>query len=99
MRTEFGGNLTVADPLPAYADTPVGQLRQFLKNAPNLTDGALGDPARVAAVIIDSADTTPAPRRLALDSDACEAIRVALTGRLDELEAGKDIARSTDFSA
>jgi NAD(P)-dependent dehydrogenase (short-subunit alcohol dehydrogenase family) len=99
LRTGFGSALSIADPLPAYVETPVGQLHQFLATADNLTAGAPGDPAKVATRIIDSADVTPVPRRLALGSDAYDAIRAALHARLDELEAGKDIARSIDFAS
>jgi NAD(P)-dependent dehydrogenase (short-subunit alcohol dehydrogenase family) len=97
VRTGFGANLAVAEPLPAYADTVVGQLHQMLANADNLTGMAVGDPDKVAAAIIGSADVTPAPRRLALGSDAYQAMRSAITGRLAELDAGKETALSTDF--
>lgn len=97
VRTGFGAAMTVAEPLDGYASTPVGQIRRYLEGAGNLTADAPGDPARVAKAVIDSADVTPAPRRLALGSDAFEAIRAALTTRLAELEAGEKVARSTDF--
>lgn len=99
IRTTFGANLDVAEPLPAYAETPIGQLHAYLASADNITAAAPGDPTKVAAAIITSAETSPAPRRLALGSDAYDAIRAALTGRLSELEDGRDIARSTDFPA
>ncbi|KIF76351.1 short-chain dehydrogenase [Streptomyces sp. 150FB] len=99
IRTGFGASLSVADALPVYADTPVGHLHAYIKAAGNVTADAPGDPARVAAAIIASADASPAPRRLALGSDAYLAIRAALTGRIEELDAGKDIAGSTDFAA
>ncbi|MFQ3556604.1 SDR family oxidoreductase [Streptomyces gramineus] len=97
IRTTFGANLDVAEPLPAYASGPVGQVHQYLATTDNLTANAPGDPQKVAAVIIASADTTPAPRRLALGSDAYNGIKDALNGRLAELEAGREIALSTDF--
>ncbi|WIX76512.1 SDR family oxidoreductase [Amycolatopsis carbonis] len=97
VRTGFGAATTVAEPLDVYASTPVGQVRRYLEGAGNLTGDAPGDPARVATAVIDSADVTPAPRRLALGSDAFEAIRAALSTRLAELAAGEDVARSTDF--
>lgn len=97
VRTAFGASLSIAEPSPDYAATPVGQLHQFIATTGNLTGEAPGDPKKVAAAIIASADTVPAPRRLALGSDAYDAIRAALTGRLTELEAGKEIAFSTDY--
>ncbi|MEV4756990.1 SDR family oxidoreductase [Micromonospora sp. NPDC049559] len=100
VRTDFGAALSIADPIPAYAGTPVGQIRRYIEaSAGNLTGAAPGDPRRVAAAIIDSATTTPAPRRLVLGSDAYQAIRAALTGRLDEIEAARALAAGTDFPA
>jgi NAD(P)-dependent dehydrogenase (short-subunit alcohol dehydrogenase family) len=99
VRTGFGAAMFIADGLDAYAGTPVGRTRQFIENSGgNLTGSALGDPAKVAAAIIDSTATVPAPRRVALGSDAYAAIRTALTGRLAELDAGEELARSTDFA-
>ncbi|MEV0951698.1 SDR family oxidoreductase [Promicromonospora sp. NPDC050249] len=97
IRTAFGANLDVAEPMPAYASGPVGQLHQYLAAADNVTAQAPGDPKKVAAAIVASAETSPVPRRLALGSDAYSAIKDALAGRLAELEAGRDIARSIDF--
>ncbi|MEV5177513.1 hypothetical protein AB0L10_42265 [Streptomyces flaveolus] len=99
IRTGFGGALSVAEPLAVYADTPVGQLHRYLRTAGNVTAQAPGDPAKVAAAIIASAGTTPAPRRVALGSDAHTAIRAALTARLEEVDAGRELARSIDFAA
>ncbi|WP_432947488.1 SDR family oxidoreductase [Kribbella sp. CA-253562] len=97
IRTTFGANLDVAEPLPAYASGPVGQVRQYLASAGNITAEAPGDPDKVAAAIVASADVSPAPRRLALGSDAYSAIKSALTGRLAELEASRDLTFSIDF--
>jgi NAD(P)-dependent dehydrogenase (short-subunit alcohol dehydrogenase family) len=97
IRTTFGANLSIADPMPEYADTPVGALHQYLASTESITSEAPGDPEKVAAAIIGSAKTTPAPRRLALGSDAYEAMRAALVGRLEELDSGKEVARTTDF--
>ncbi|MFD4676101.1 SDR family oxidoreductase [Lentzea sp. NPDC058450] len=97
VRTSFGANLSVAEPMPEYADTVVGQLHQFLASTDSVTAGAPGDPVKVAAAIIASADVSPAPRRLVLGSDAHDAIRAALTSRLAEIDATKDAAAATDF--
>jgi NAD(P)-dependent dehydrogenase (short-subunit alcohol dehydrogenase family) len=100
VRTGFGAALSIAPANPAYARTPVGQVRGYLEGAGgNLTGAALGDPERVAAAIIDSATAVPAPRRLVLGSDAYQAVHAALSGRLTELEAGKGLASTTDFPA
>ena len=100
VRTPFGAALSVAAPISAYAQTPVGQVRQFIEAAGgNLTGDALGDPSRVADAIIAVASQTPAPRRLVLGSDAFSGVRNALVTRLAELEAGETVSRSTDFPA
>lgn len=100
VRTPFGAALSVADPISAYTETPVGQVRRFIDAAGgNLTADALGDPQRVADAIIAVASLTPAPRRLVLGSDAYSGVRSALTTRLAELEAAETISRSTDFPA
>lgn len=58
-----------------------------------------GDPRKVAAAIITSADQIPAPKRLTLGSDAYALVHEALTGRLAALEAQKELAHSTDVGA
>jgi len=95
-RTNFGGGSAVlGTPLPEYADGPSGQLRRMLSGElPPLP--APGDPAKIAAAIIASADEPEAPLRLTLGSDAYALATAALRGRLDALEAGRDLAHSTD---
>lgn len=98
VRTGFGAALSISGGLDAYAATPVGQMRAYIENSGgNLTGAALGDPEKVAAAIIDAASVTPAPRRVTLGSDAYEAVRAALVGRISELDAGREVAHSTDF--
>jgi len=100
VRTPFGAALSVAAPVSAYAETPVGQVRQYIEAAGgNLTATALGDPSRVADAIIAVATQTPAPRRLVLGSDAFTGIRAALVSRLTELDEAKAVSASTDFPA
>src|SRR6266566_491932 len=67
-RTEFRyGSAQVADLLPVYDDTPAHGFLTMLDPAGGL---APGDPARMAARIIASADTDPAPLRMVLGSQA-----------------------------
>ena len=100
IRTPFGAALSIAPPIDAYAETPVGQVRQYIEAADgNLTAKALGDPMLVADAIIAVAAQTPAPRRLALGSDAFDGIRTALVSRLSELDEAKALSISTDFPA
>jgi hypothetical protein len=58
---------------------------------------AQGDPARMAAAMIDSVDRTPAPLRLVLGSDSQSRIVQSLEQRLAEVQAQVDTAKLTDF--
>jgi hypothetical protein len=49
-------------------------------------------------IMIDSVEQDPAPKRIALGSDAYTIIRKALTERLAALEAQKDLAFSNDLA-
>ncbi|MEV4360935.1 SDR family oxidoreductase [Nonomuraea sp. NPDC049625] len=95
-RTNFGaGSAVLGAPLPEYADGPSGQLRRVLSGElPPLPTP--GDPVKMAAAIIASADQAEAPLRLTLGSDAYELATTALRGRLEALEAGRSLAYSTD---
>jgi NAD(P)-dependent dehydrogenase (short-subunit alcohol dehydrogenase family) len=95
-RTNFGtGGSVLGPPLPEYADGPSGQLRRVLSGElPPLP--APGDPAKIAAAIIASADQPDPPLRLTLGSDAHELATTALRNRLQALEAGRSLAYSTD---
>ena len=95
-RTEFRyGSLQLADPLPAYDGTPAAMTR----GARDRSRPPIGDPAKMAARMIDSVDITPAPRRLVLGSDSYRFIHAALTERLAELEAQHEAAAGTDVTA
>ncbi|MEV4325530.1 SDR family oxidoreductase [Microbispora rosea] len=92
-RTRFrDGSSRLATPLSAYDDSPAALTR-------GIRDPALpsvGDVAKTAAAILGCADMDPAPLRVALGSDSYTHIHRALTERLAELEAGRDLAFSTD---
>ena len=93
-RTNFGAALAMAPPLPAYADTPAGEVRRAIEtNAFPLP----GDPAKMVQAILDAAACHPAPKRLTLGSGAYTQVRAALVDRLAVLDAQKDIAFSTDI--
>lgn len=94
-RTNFGGGSVLAAALPEYADGPSGQLHRIAAGElPPLP--APGDPVKIAAAIIASADQPEAPFRLTLGSDAYELATVALRDRLEALQAKRDLAYSTD---
>ena len=94
-RTNFRfGGAQLGTPLGAYQNTPGAMVHKMIKDTSRLP---IGDPAKMAKVMIDSVDQNPAPKRIALGSDAYAIIQTALTERLAALEAQKEIALSTDF--
>jgi NAD(P)-dependent dehydrogenase (short-subunit alcohol dehydrogenase family) len=91
-RTEFRfGSSKLGPKLDVYNDTPAGMTRRILQDTSRLPPG---DPAKMAKTAVDQ---NPAPKRIALGSDAYAAIHKALTERLAALEAQKDLAFSTDL--
>ncbi|MFJ8716418.1 SDR family oxidoreductase [Streptomyces violaceus] len=96
-RTEFRyGSAQVADPIDAYKGNPAHAFQAMLDPANGL---APGDPQRMAARIIESADTDPAPLRMVLGSQALDSTLGVLRKRIDDFEAQRDLAASTDFPA
>ena len=98
-RTNFNRAIVLSEPIPAYEDGIVGQVRSMLAGDPDadfVRRAVIGDPAKVAQSIIDSVDVSPAPRRLTLGSNAYEAITAAWRDRLTALERQRDLAYSTD---
>lgn len=94
-RTEFRyGSARVADLMPEYDGTPAHAFQRMLDPANGL---APGDPARMAARIIDSIETDPAPVRMMLGSQALESTISTLRQRIDDFEQQTDLAASTDF--
>jgi NAD(P)-dependent dehydrogenase (short-subunit alcohol dehydrogenase family) len=94
-RTEFRyGSAQVADALPVYVGNPARSFEKMLDPANGL---AVGDPARMAAAIIDSVDQTPAPLRIVLGSQALESTVITLQKRIADFEAQKALAASTDY--
>ncbi|SNY47761.1 SDR family oxidoreductase [Paractinoplanes atraurantiacus] len=92
-RTEFRfDSLQLATPLAAYDNTPAAMVR----GAKDRSRPPLGDPAKMAARIIDSAAQSPAPLRLVLGSDAYKFVTTALRERLAQIEPQEALAASTD---
>lgn len=91
--TGFRTGLDLAAPLPVYEDTPAGDVRR------GVLDGSFvikGDASRTVAAMIEAADATQLPRRLALGSTAFDNIERALQARLRELHTQKRIAYAAD---
>lgn len=94
-RTEFRyGSAKVAKLMPIYDQTPAHSFLGMLDPKNGL---APGDPARMAARIIESVDMEPAPLRMVLGSLALENTLKTLRQRIASFEAQKELAASTDF--
>jgi NAD(P)-dependent dehydrogenase (short-subunit alcohol dehydrogenase family) len=89
-RTAFSnGGLRLAPKLDAYDTSPASAVRRMIEGG---VDVPMGDPARMATVMIDSVDQDPAPLRLPLGSDSWTAMTTALENRLNDLRAQKSVA-------
>ncbi|WP_342422609.1 SDR family oxidoreductase [Paenibacillus sp. FSL E2-0178] len=96
-RTEFRyGSAQVASLMPEYEGNPAHGFLSMLDGSNGL---APGDPARMAARIIESVDVEPAPMRMVLGSQALAATLSTLMKRVADFEKQTDLAASTDFPA
>ncbi|MEY9963473.1 NAD(P)-dependent dehydrogenase (short-subunit alcohol dehydrogenase family) [Streptacidiphilus sp. MAP12-16] len=96
-RTEFrAGSAQIAEPMDAYEGNPAHGFRAMLDPA---APPAPGDAQRMAARIIESVDTEPAPLRIVLGSQALDATLGVLRKRVEGFEAQRELAASTDFPA
>lgn len=94
-RTEFRyGSAKVANLMPEYE-----HCHGFLKMLDPANGLAAGDPARMAARIVESTDKTPAPLRMVLGSQALDATITRLKERVADYETQTALAASTDFPA
>lgn len=94
-RTEFRyGSANVAQRLPVYDGTPAHSFERMLDPRNGL---APGDPARMAARIIESVEVEPAPLRVMLGSQALETTLATLRERIADYESQAALAASTDF--
>lgn len=91
--TDFAKALVTPPSMAIYDATPAGDVRR------SIAEGSFqvkGDADRMARVIIESASSSPYPRRLVMGGDSYTSIRSALVSRIEELDAQKSIAYSTD---
>lgn len=96
-RTQFRyGSAQVAKLMPEYNNNPAHSFLKMLDPANGL---APGDPARMAARIIESVEKNPAPLRMVLGSEALKNTINTIQKRLDDFESQTDLAASTDFPA
>ena len=96
-RTEFrSGSAQVAELMPEYEGNPA---RAFQKMLDPASPPAPGDPARMAARIIDSVAIEPAPLRMVLGSQALDSTLATLRTRIADFETQTELAASTDYPA
>jgi NAD(P)-dependent dehydrogenase (short-subunit alcohol dehydrogenase family) len=98
-RTNFNSAIELSQPIDAYQDGIVGQVRSMLTGTVDpefVRKAVIGDPVKVAQAIIDSVDVSPAPRRLTLGSNAYQTLAATWRNRLAALEAQRELAYSTD---
>lgn len=94
-RTAFRyGSAKVARLLPEYDDTPAHGFLKMLDAANGL---APGDPVRMAARIIESAELEKAPMRMVFGSQALSTTISTLKARIADFETQTAQAASTDF--
>jgi hypothetical protein len=80
--------------MPEYDGNPAHAFMRMLDPKNGM---APGDPARMAARIIESVDREPAPLRLVLGSQALESTLATLRARIAGFEAQSALAASTDY--
>ncbi|NWE22317.1 SDR family oxidoreductase [Pseudomonas sp. P7548] len=96
-RTNFRfGGAQLGKPLAAYKDTPAGMVHVMIKDT---SRQPVGDPTKMAEIILDSVDHEPAPKRIVLGSDSWGILFKALTDRLAAVATQKDLAASADVLA
>jgi NAD(P)-dependent dehydrogenase (short-subunit alcohol dehydrogenase family) len=94
-RTQFRfDSLHLALPLAAYDDTPAAMVR----GVKDRSRPSVGDPAKMAALIMASVDQDPAPLRLVLGSDSYGIITAALRERLAQIEPQAAQAATTAWA-
>lgn len=95
-RTEFRyGSAKVAKLMPEYEGNPAHAFLKMLDPANGL---APGDPARMAARMIESVDENPAPLRMVFGSQALASTISTLKARIADFEKQADLAASTDYT-
>ncbi|MFD2237181.1 SDR family oxidoreductase [Aureimonas populi] len=95
-RTNFVHGVVQPEPIAAYDGTPAHITRDAALGGDWIITG---DPDRMTDAMIAVADKTHPPLRLALGGTSYDAIREALTARIEALDAQRAIAFSTDYPA
>lgn len=94
-RTEFRyGSAHVANLMKEYDNNPAHAFLKMLDPANGL---APGDPARMAARIVESVDNDDTPLHMVLGSQALQSTTETMEKRLTEYKSETNLAASTDF--
>lgn len=94
-RTDFRHrSAKVAAMLDAYDASPSRMINRILADTSQVSQG---DPVKMVEAMIASVDQEPAPRRIALGSDAYHVMHAQMSARLAALEAQRELACSTDY--
>lgn len=94
-RTNFRfGGAQLGEPMEAYKNTPAGMVHAMIKD---ISRQPIGDPVKIAEIILHSVDQEPAPKRIVLGTDSWGIIYKSLSDRLAAVTAQKDLAASTDI--
>jgi len=89
FRTDFFGRSMIKPKKRISAYTRVDQTYNYAE----AYDGKQpGDPARAAAIMVDTVDSASAPRRLVLGQESHAVVTGALRSRLEEAEAQRELA-------
>jgi NAD(P)-dependent dehydrogenase (short-subunit alcohol dehydrogenase family) len=89
--TRFGAALDTAPVMPEYQDTPAGDVRRAVASG---TLDLPNDPGKIAEAMISLVDSGAVPLRFPLGSDTYDDVRAALTARLAEHDAHREVAFS-----
>jgi NAD(P)-dependent dehydrogenase (short-subunit alcohol dehydrogenase family) len=94
FRTDFAGrSITMAPPIPAYADTVVGAWRERTSRVHGTQPG---DPMKAAAAMIEVVEAKDPPLRLLLGPDALQRARDKLAQWLAEIDRYAAVTMATD---
>lgn len=94
--TDFKSGLVRGPVMDVYDETPAGTVRKAIDSGAFVITG---NPYKMVDAILQLATRTPAPIRLALGKETYASVKAALTGRLAELEAQKEITLAMDDDA
>jgi NADP-dependent 3-hydroxy acid dehydrogenase YdfG len=93
-KTNFAAGMVTAPIMDEYDNTPAGDVRRAV------FDGGFpikGDVNKTVRAMINVVEVNPAPRRLTMGADAYWDVRTSLVSRLEELDAQKELALSSEI--